>query len=131
MPVFEPKFRIVVLAAAIPFALFAAYVAWLIVPLVVTEVVPAVVRSVVGDQDSGPSRHSRKFGKKLPNFPIGGDSTAVNLLASPLQIEVALADARGFKLYSSPGFADVDRDCFHDSAGCSRSPTQPGGDSAL
>lgn len=48
MSVLEPKFRLLVLAAAIPVALFAMYAACLVVPLVVTEVVPAVVRSIVG-----------------------------------------------------------------------------------
>ena len=48
MHVLEPKFRVVVLVASIPVALFAIYVACLVVPLVVREVVPAVVRSIVG-----------------------------------------------------------------------------------
>lgn len=48
MDVLEPKFRVLVLVAATPVALFAIYVAWLIVPLVMREVVPAVVRSIVG-----------------------------------------------------------------------------------
>jgi len=48
MHVFEPKFRVLVLAAAIPVALFAIYVGCLVAPLVATEVVPAVVRSIVG-----------------------------------------------------------------------------------
>jgi hypothetical protein len=48
MNVLEPRFRALVLAAAIPVALFAIYVAWLVVPVVVEKVVPAVVRSVVG-----------------------------------------------------------------------------------
>jgi hypothetical protein len=48
MHVLEPKFRVVVFLASIPVALFAIYVACLVVPLVVREVVPAVVRSIVG-----------------------------------------------------------------------------------
>lgn len=38
------KFAISMIAA--PFVLFAIYVAWIVVPLVVTEIVPAVVRAV-------------------------------------------------------------------------------------
>lgn len=48
MHVLEPRFRVLVLASAIPVALFAIYVAWLVVPPVVTEVVPAVARSIIG-----------------------------------------------------------------------------------
>jgi hypothetical protein len=48
MHVLEPKFRALVLAAAIPVALFAIYVVRRVVPVVVEEVVPTVVRSIVG-----------------------------------------------------------------------------------
>ena len=48
MHVLEPKFCVVVVVASIPVALFAIYVACSVVPLVVREVVPAVVRSIVG-----------------------------------------------------------------------------------
>jgi hypothetical protein len=48
MHVLESKFLVLVLVAATPVALFAQYVAWLVVPLVVREVVPAVVRAIVG-----------------------------------------------------------------------------------
>ena len=41
------KFAISMIAA--PFVLFAVYVAWIVVPLVVTEVVPAVVRAVTAN----------------------------------------------------------------------------------
>ena len=48
MYVLEPKFGKLVLAAAIPVALFAIYIVWRVVPVVVEEVVPTVVRSIVG-----------------------------------------------------------------------------------
>jgi hypothetical protein len=48
MQVLEPRFRLLVLATAIPVALFAIYVASLVVPLIVRDVVPAVVRAIVG-----------------------------------------------------------------------------------
>jgi hypothetical protein len=37
----------VIAVAATPIAVFATYIAWLIVPIIVADVVPAVVRTVV------------------------------------------------------------------------------------
>jgi len=38
--------KLALLLLASPIAIFAAYIAWLIVPVIVSEVVPAVVQSV-------------------------------------------------------------------------------------
>jgi len=45
--VIRPRHMIIALAAA-PFLAFGAYMAWLVVPIVVREVVPEVVRAVQG-----------------------------------------------------------------------------------
>jgi hypothetical protein len=40
--------RVTWILIAVPFGLFAAYISWLIVPVIVQKVVPAVVRAIFG-----------------------------------------------------------------------------------
>jgi hypothetical protein len=45
--VIRPRHLVIALAAA-PFLAFGAYIAWLVVPIIVSEVVPEVVRAMQG-----------------------------------------------------------------------------------
>jgi hypothetical protein len=44
----QPRTATVALAAT-PIAVFAAYIAWIVIPIVVAEVVPAVMRAITAN----------------------------------------------------------------------------------